>query len=215
MILDWYFDFVSPYAYLQFQRLRELPAHVTVHRRPVLFAALLDRWGQLGPAEIAPKRLATYRQVLWLAHRDGVPLTLPSGHPFNSLPLLRLAIALGATHAVVGRLFDYVWVEGSLPQDPERWSALCAELGLASSAETPEVKEALRRETADAAARGVFGVPTACVDDQSFWGYDATDMLLEYCRDPAAFRTRPYGTVPDVPIAAARPRARDGGAPAT
>ena len=63
-----------------------------VSYRPVLFAALLKHHGQLGPAEIAPKRDWTYRQVLWLAHTLGVELQLPARHPFNPLALLRLAL---------------------------------------------------------------------------------------------------------------------------
>ena len=55
---DWYFDFVSPFAYLQFMaempRLRE---RLDVTCVPVLFAGLLKSWGQLGPAEIPPKRV--------------------------------------------------------------------------------------------------------------------------------------------------------------
>ena len=63
--------------------------------RPVLFAGLLKHHGQLGPAEIAPKRDWTYRQVLWLAHAHGIPLQMPAAHPFNPLALLRLALACG------------------------------------------------------------------------------------------------------------------------
>lgn len=52
---DWYFDFISPFAYLQFVRLGEL-AGARLRLRPVLFAGLLQHWGQLGPAEIPAKR---------------------------------------------------------------------------------------------------------------------------------------------------------------
>ena len=27
---------------------------------------------------------------------------------------------------------------------------------------------------------GVFGVPTAVVDGQTFWGFDSTEMLIDY-----------------------------------
>ena len=48
----WYFDFVSPFSYLALHRLAELPAGLAIEFRPVLFAGLLDHWGQKGPAEI-------------------------------------------------------------------------------------------------------------------------------------------------------------------
>lgn len=52
--ITWYFDFVSPYSYIAFKRLHELPRGVAVELKPVLFAALLDRFGQKGPAAGLP-----------------------------------------------------------------------------------------------------------------------------------------------------------------
>ena len=43
---DWYFDFVSPFAYLASERLGSLAPAIRVRLRPVLFAALLDANGQ-------------------------------------------------------------------------------------------------------------------------------------------------------------------------
>jgi 2-hydroxychromene-2-carboxylate isomerase len=205
VIVDWYFDFISPFAYLQWARLGELPAGVEVRLQPVLLAGILNHWGQLGPAELAPKRRFTYQHVTWLAARAGLPFTMPAGHPFNSLPLLRLAWSLGPTREVVARLFRYVWVEGRIPQQAEAWAALLDELGLSGAVDAPAVKERLRAATDAAIARGVFGVPTAALDGHLFWGYDATDMLLDYCHDPASLDTAAMRHATGVPIAAARP----------
>ena len=109
--LAFWFDVISPYAYLAFERLPQaldgLP--VVIDYRPLLFAGLLGHWGQKGPAEIEPKRAWTFRHVGWLAHRHGVTLQTPAQHPFNPLALLRLAIARGIfgvpTVEVDGRLF--------------------------------------------------------------------------------------------------------------
>ena len=96
--ITFYLDFISPYAYLAFEKLPEalMGRSYSVTYKPILFAGLLKHHGQLGPAEIAPKRDWTYRQVLWQAHRHGVDLQMPASHPFNPLPLLRLAVACGA-----------------------------------------------------------------------------------------------------------------------
>lgn len=209
MLLEWYFDFVSPFAYLQFARLGERPRNVRLQLRPVLLAVLLQHWGQLGPAEIAPKRRFTYAQVCWLAERAGLPFRMPSGHPFNSLPLLRLALALGPTEAVVARLFRFVWAEGHIPQQAPAWTALLAELGCGEPA-ADSVKQQLRSATDAAIAAGVFGVPTSIAAGQLFWGYDTTDMLLEFCGDPASFRARAQGWALDVPVAAARRESKAG-----
>lgn len=188
--LDWYFDFISPFAYLQSELLHTLPAGVELRMKPLLFAGLLKHWDNKGPAEIVPKRTWTFEHCAWLAHKHGIPLTLPAHHPFNPLPLLRLCLALGPTPAVVHRLFRFVWQQGHLPTDVQPWQALLDELGVAPEAlDAPAVKEQLRRNGEDAIAANVFGVPTTVVDNRCFWGLDATDMLLAYLRGDPFFQS--------------------------
>ena len=75
--VDWFFDFISPFAYLQSEQLAALGPRVRVRFRPVLFAALLAANGQKGPAEIARKRVFTYRFAVWQAKRQGIVLKMP------------------------------------------------------------------------------------------------------------------------------------------
>ena len=120
MIADWYFDFVSPFAYLQSEQLAALAPRITVRYKPVLFAGLLDANGQKGPAEIPAKRAFTYRFVLWQAKKLRVPLKFPPEHPFNPLPLLRLAIACDCTPEAVHRIFRFVWRRWSSARPADR-----------------------------------------------------------------------------------------------
>ena len=188
--IDWYFDFISPFSYLQSELLHTLPAEAEIHFKPILFAGLLNHWGNVGPAEITPKRTWTFEHCAWLAHRHRIALTLPAQHPFNPLPLLRLCIALGATPEVVQRLFRYVWRDGKLPTEPVAWQALLDELGATPAMlDAPEVKAQLRANGEQAIAAGVFGVPTAVVDNRCFWGLDATDMLRAYLTGDPFFQS--------------------------
>src|SRR5689334_10438458 len=84
-IADWYFDFISPFAYLQSEQLERLHPYVQIRYRPVLFAGLLKHWGQKGPAEIVPKRQFTFEFALWQAAKLGIPFKMPPAHPFNPL----------------------------------------------------------------------------------------------------------------------------------
>lgn len=188
--IDWYFDFISPFSYLQSELLHTLPQDVEIRFKPILFAGLLNHWQNTGPAEIAPKRTWTYEHCAWLAHRHGIPMKMPAEHPFNPLPLLRLCIALGTTPDVVHRLFRYVWHEGKLPGDTDHWQSLLEELGASPAIlDAPEVKQQLRSNGEQAIAAGVFGVPTAVVDNRCFWGLDATDMLLAWLRGDPFFQS--------------------------
>ena len=192
--LDFWYDPISPYAYLAFERLPQalMGLSVRVRHRPLLFAALLKAHGQLGPAEIAGKRDWTYRQVAWLAHHHGVPLDLPSAHPFNPLALLRLVLCTAApgrpgetNRYATEQVFRHVWRGGLDPLDPERLQALqqvlrshMAQRGLDwPDPEGPQVRAALRANTDAALAAGLFGVPTLTVGGRAFWGQDALPML--------------------------------------
>src|SRR5512147_902047 len=182
----WYFDFVSPFAYICLHRLKELPAGLAIEYRPVLFAGLLNHWGQKGPAELPSKRRYTYRWSHWWAKSLGIPFRYPAAHPFNPLHHLRLAIACESKPEAIRAIFDDIWTTGADASDPGRFSALSRKLGI--SREYPEAKDQLRRNTEAAVARGVFGVPTFEVDGELFWGADSIEFLKDFLADPSAIR---------------------------
>jgi 2-hydroxychromene-2-carboxylate isomerase len=126
----WYFDIVSPFAYLALPAVEAVARRHSVRFCPVLLSALLSRWGQLGPAEVAPKRLCTYRLVQFTADRSGLRLRFPPRHPFRSLDALRLLAALDGRPDAVRATFDFVWAEGRDPSEPAEHAALCARLGV-------------------------------------------------------------------------------------
>jgi 2-hydroxychromene-2-carboxylate isomerase len=187
---DWYFDFVSPFSYLQCEQLPTLERSIRIRYRPVLFAALLAAHGHKGPAEIASKRRFTYRFVVWQAAKLGIPLKFPAAHPFNPLALLRLAIAADCEPSAVRRIFRFIWRDGRLGDLPIEWAELISELDIPDAATriaSSEVKDALRKSTDDAIARGVFGVPTLAIGDELFWGVDATAMAADYVAQGCKF----------------------------
>lgn len=191
--ITFYLDFISPYAYLAFEKLPQALEGLSysVDYRPVLFAGLLKHHGQLGPAEIPAKRDWTYRQVLWLGHSHGVALQIPALHPFNPLALLRLALACSAdgrpNRYVCETVFRHVWRGGADATDPQRLDALHQLLAPAHSPADEAVKALLKRNTDEAIAQGVFGVPAMVVDGRLFWGLDALPMLRGYLDGDAWF----------------------------
>lgn len=191
--ITFYLDFVSPYAWLAFERLPEVLEGLSysVAYQPVLLGALLQQHGNPGPAGIAPKRDWTYRHVTWLGHAQGTPLSMPARHPFNPLPLLRQALACSddgrINRFVAGAVLRHVWQGGQDALDAldaGRLAALAAELaeqirpGQDANSEGP--KALLRANTEAAQAAGVFGVPAFEVDGKLFWGLDGLPMLRAY-----------------------------------
>ena len=208
---EWYFDFVSPFSYLQCEQLPQLERSLRVRYRPVLFAGLLKANEHRGPAEIPAKRRFTYRFVVWQARQLGIPLKFPAVHPFNPLPLLRLALVADCAPAAVRTIFRFVWRDGRLGDLPIEWAELTAELGLPDAAErvaSPEIKEALRRNTEEAIARGVFGVPTLAIGDELFWGADATAMAADYVAAGCRYADPEMARVASLPVGADRDSAK-------
>ena len=210
--LVFYFDVISPFAWLAFARLPvALEGHsYSVTYKPVVFGAVLSHHGQLGPAEIPVKRDWTYRQVLWLARSHGVELQMPERHPFNSLALLRLAVASGANglpnRYVTEQLFRHVWCGGADAADPERLRALTEQLAPARAPQSDAVKAELRAHTDAALAQGLFGVPTIEVDGRMFWGLDALPMLRAYLDGDEWFATGAWDAVRAIPAGISRKR---------
>jgi 2-hydroxychromene-2-carboxylate isomerase len=183
--IDFWFDVISPYAWLAFERLPQALAglSIEVSYQPVLLAGLLGHWGQKGPAEVEPKRAWTYRQVAWLAHQQGTVLQLPRPHPFNPLALQRLALATAPAGGTPNRrnvelLFRHVWCrDGADPNDAAALAALTEALAPLRDPAGDEVKAELRQRSQAAAEAGLFGVPTFVCDGRSFFGQDALPML--------------------------------------
>ena len=202
----WYFDVISPFAYLHLQHFGELPADLAITYKPVLFAGLLNHWGQKGPAEIPAKRRWTYRACQFWADSHGIPFRFPAGHPFNSLHHLRLILACGSAPEAVHRVFDHVWTTGGDTADEKGFAALAGSLGVhdLSRLGAPEIKDTLRRNTEEAAALGVFGVPSFVAGGEVFWGNDSVEFFKAWLEDPALLSSPEMRRLDGLPVAAAR-----------
>ena len=208
MQATWYFDFISPFSYLQLVEFARLPDDLEITCTPVLFAGLLGYWRHKGPAEIPSKRIHTYRYCQWYAERRGVPFVMPPQHPFNPLRTLRLALVLECSPQAIGDIFRFIFARGGDVESAEGWSALVQSLGLDDAdarVADPAIKARLRHNTDTAVQRGVFGVPTFALGDELFWGVDSTDMFIDYVRDPARFAEGEMARLRALPIGKQRP----------
>jgi 2-hydroxychromene-2-carboxylate isomerase len=190
--IEFWFDFISPYAYLAWQRIHgvaEAHGRELVYR-PVLFAGLLNHWGQLGPAEIPPKREFLFRQVSRRATALGVPFQPPPSHPFNPLLGLRLAsleLAPADQRRLIDILFHATWGGGGGISDPAVVARLLDEAGFAgeqliAQAQSPAGKQRVLDSGAAGISAGVFGVPTMIVDGELFWGDDSFAEIEQVLR---------------------------------
>jgi 2-hydroxychromene-2-carboxylate isomerase len=195
-IVSVYFDFVSPYSYLFHEKLFALiksKPDVTFKTFPVLFAGLLNNHGTKGPAEIPAKREYVFIDSFRSARTLELPFRMPPTHPFNPLLPLRCVTAVEEISAdcekdqfrFARELLKSCWGMG---QDISKEDVIikvaqkCLLDGpkLVQLSSSPQIKEKLRRNTEQAIQAGVFGVPTAVIDGNIFWGSDRVDHLNCY-----------------------------------
>lgn len=212
MPLRWYFDVLSPYAWLQWPAVRRWAATRPVEPVPVVLGALLAAAGLTGPAEHPGKRLQTYRQVWWRAQSRGQTLRFPPAHPFDPLPALRLLTALDA-HALqldaIEAVLARCWQEGRAIDTPASLADIAARFGIddvASTLADPAVKLRLRAATEAAIAAGVFGVPTVALDGHLHWGEDQTGLIDALLADPIRADDPAYVALAAVPVGIERRR---------
>jgi 2-hydroxychromene-2-carboxylate isomerase len=212
--LRFFFDFISPYAYLGWAQIhRVADKHgIEVEPVPILFAALLDAWGHKGPAEIPPKRIYTWKHVVRLAHDVGVPIRPPPSHPFNPLLALRVAsmpMAEPQRRRVIDVLYARTWARGEGVTDPEGVAAALSGIGLGGAAlvvraAEAEAKARVKEQTAEALQLGVFGVPTMEIRDELFWGQDSLPHLDRFLAGDDPLSDEELDRWQDVPASATR-----------
>ena len=193
--LQFFFDVVSPYAWLGWHELNAFRRRLDleVDALPVLFGVLLDARGGVGPAELPEKRAYTFRDVQRCAQLAGLRLSGPPRHPFNPLKALRLCAALSDAEARfvwAGKLLDAAWSEGRdlESEDTLRELLLGSQLSpdLLDAITTPAVKDQLRAYVDRALALGVFGVPSFVIGSELFWGHDRMPHVEAFLRGELA-----------------------------
>ena len=194
--VQFYFDYLSPYAYLAWKRLKNLQDQekIQIEPKPILFGALLNHWGQLGPAEIPPKKEHVFKQCTRFASLNHIPFMAPPSHPFNPLPALRVSLreVTGKDQvSLIDSLWDLAWGKGRRIDDFEILETHLNDLGYPGKSwmeqtTSPKIKDQLKIETQKAIEKRVFGIPTMIVDEELFWGNDDLSYLELYLegKDP-------------------------------
>jgi 2-hydroxychromene-2-carboxylate isomerase len=194
--IHFYFDYISPYAYFAWRRIPSLAKKYNrkIEAHPVVFGKLLDKWGQLGPAEIPPKNNWLNQYCLRYSTINGFEYNPPKKHPFNPLAALRMSLreVSGINQfQVIDAIFEGGWSQGADLGDLPTLISLLEKQSIdgenvSQQISKPYVKNLLVNETNVAIDKGVFGVPSIIIDDNLFWGNDQMEHieLLLAGKDP-------------------------------
>lgn len=195
---EYYFDFSCPYAYLASTQVEALAARVSAALlpRPILLGGVFQALGvpQNLAGTLSPQKtrhnaddLRRFAQVLGVPYRvpEPAPGQASGGHPRRTVDALRAVLAVGAPYMPLAhQFFRAYWVDNIDIGTAEGMTAVLTRAGhdaaaVLARANAPEIKEELRTRTAEAVARGVFGVPAFFVGGDLYWGQDRLDYVEE------------------------------------
>lgn len=192
--IELFWDVGSPYTYLAMTQIASI-RHRTgarVRLRPFLLGGVFKSVGNK-MVDVPPKAVNLMDDLRRWARLYRVPMLIPGSDPvpFPINSLLPMRVAMGATledeasaEKLIHRLFDALWVEG---KDIGDRATLEAVLGADAATrfargEAQDSKDALRKNTEEAVARGAYGAPTFFVVDQLFWGNDRIHFVEDAVR---------------------------------
>ncbi len=188
--VDYYFSFLSPWAYVGHRAFRALVSayDLKVNHKPVVLVDLFSESGGLPLMKRHPVR-QRYRMVELQRWRDrrGLKFHLqPANWPFNA----RLAdgVVIAAIESgfdpdrYLARGFAAVWEDQLSLADPATVAKLADESGLPGKqlverSEQEAISAAYEQNRQDALASDVFGSPAYVLDGEVFWGQDRIDLL--------------------------------------
>jgi 2-hydroxychromene-2-carboxylate isomerase len=188
--IDFYFDFSSPYGYMAAQKIDALAAKYsrTVDWHPMLLGVIFKETGMAPLTMIPLKGGYSKRDFARSARFHGIgDFRFPSKFPIASQAPARIVLWQMAQDKAAGTrlakaLYRAYFVDDVDVSDPDAAAAVAAKAGVdpvaaRAAVDDPAIKEALKREVAEAMARGVFGSPFVIVDGEPFWGLDRFDQI--------------------------------------
>lgn len=188
---EFFFDVGSPAAYLAWTQLPGIcaQAHATLVYKPMLLGGVFQATGNASPMVVAAKGRYMAADLARFARRYGVGFRMNPHFPINTLQLMRAAVGLQLRQpqrfeAFLSAVYTAMWVDGVNLNDPDATATMLAAAQfdpaqVLALANDPQIKAALKANTDEAVARGVFGAPAIFVGDTLFFGQDRLDFVRE------------------------------------
>lgn len=194
--LEFWFEMGSTYTYLTVARIRKTAQanDVKVEWRPFLLAPIMVKAGMTeGPFLPYPRKLEyMWRDIERRALEHGIPYRRPQKYPpdevLTSARIALLGSKEGWGSQFVENAFSLHWTQGTQIGTETNIRGALAAVGqdpeaTIQRARSTEIKEALKAQTALAAAKGIFGSPTFMVGEEMFWGDDRLEQAMQWAKD--------------------------------
>lgn len=183
--IDFYFDFISPYSYLAFKKIKKLK-NFNFNYKPVLVGGLHNLQGITPPAFIKPKLKYMISDCNLIAKKDKSNFTWNSKFPINSLNIMRGYLFINSENKdlYLNIMFDAYWKDNLDISNEEILKNLLKKCKVDLNTffegiKDLKIKEELKDVTKAAHDKEIFGAPTFIVNDKIFWGQDRLEFALD------------------------------------
>ena len=186
--IEFYFDFISPYSYLAYQKLKTLNKDnfFKIVYKPILLGGLHNLGGITAPAFNVRKMKNMKDDCKLIADKNKIQFQWNENFPINSLYLMRgyLVIDENLKKKFFEVCFDYYWkknIDVSNEKNVIKILDTCSinKINFFKHIENNKVKDELKKLTNLAFEKDIFGAPTFIVNNKIFWGQDRLEYALD------------------------------------
>ena len=184
--IDFYFDFISPYAYLAYKKIQSLPKEIKINYKPILLGGLHNLEGITAPAFIKPKLNHMINDCFLIAKKNNFDFNWNSKFPINSLNIMRGYFDVNSSNKdqYIKTMFDAYWKDDLDISSEKILIPLLKQCKIDkdiffNTIKDPVIKEKLKDATKTAHKKEVFGAPTFVVNNKMFWGQDRLEFALD------------------------------------
>ena len=186
--IEFYFDFISPYAFLAYKRLKYLnkDEKVNIIYKPILLGGL-HKLGGITPPAFNERKLKNMKNDCELvAIKNNINFKWNTKFPIDSLYLMRgyLVIDNLLKKKFFDICFDAYWRDNIDISKEKDLNKILERVGLNKDVffkniQNIKIKEELKKLTNKAFEKDIFGAPTFVVNNKIFWGQDRLDYALD------------------------------------
>ena len=188
-LVDFYFDFVSPYSFIAHKEIIKLEnkSLIKVRYKPILLGGLHNLHEIKAPAFIPAKAKHMIRDCKLIAEYKGIKFKFNSYFPIRTLNLMRGVLVAEEDNFksyYIDNIFNSIWRDGLNMNDENIIQKILKNLNVnpktfALRATSSSIKDSLKKKTNEAYEKGVFGAPTFIINNKIFWGQDRIEFVLK------------------------------------
>ena len=183
--LDFYFDIISPYAYIAYKKILKIK-NINFKLKPIFLGGLHNLVGITAPAFNKFKMKNMQNDCELVAKKNNINFKWNSKFPINSLTIMRgyLCVENSKKEEYLNSFFEAYWKEDLDLSNEENIKILLKKLkidenGFFNSISNQDIKDKLKQLTQEAFEKEVFGAPTFIINNKIFWGQDRLEYALD------------------------------------